>query len=78
MLFCPSLTRSARFLHTDQFVTRLRRVEVHCNMWPSHTKLHAHANKKRVQERDGVRCSVWRAAIFRTSLIDVRQILHLS
>ena len=27
MLFCPSFTRSARFLQADQFITRLRRVE---------------------------------------------------
>ena len=27
MLFCPSFTQSERFLHTDQLITRLRRVE---------------------------------------------------
>ena len=47
-------------------------------MLPIHTKLHAHVNRKRVHERGGVRCSVWCATIIRTSLVDVRQILHLS
>ena len=27
MSFCPSFTRSVRFLHADQIVTRLQRVE---------------------------------------------------
>ena len=27
MLFCPTSTQSERFLHTDQLITRLRRVE---------------------------------------------------
>ena len=57
MLFCPSYTQSARFLHTDQLITRLRRVELAaCS---SHDKLHAHVTGKRDHDRVQVRCSVF-------------------
>ena len=57
MLFCPSFTQSARFLHTDQLITRLRRVEYTATCY-SHDKLHAHVIGKRVRERVQVRSSV--------------------
>ena len=55
MLFCPSFTQSERFLHTDQLITRLRRVEpATCE---SHDKLHSHVVGKRDRERVQVICS---------------------
>ena len=47
MLFCLPFIRSARFLQADQFVTDFDVL--------SRTKLQKHVNKKRVQERAGVR-----------------------
>ena len=44
----------------------------------SRTKLHKHVNKKRVHERDGVRCRVLVGSDLPHLRIDVRQILHLS
>ena len=67
MLFCPSFIQSERFRHTDQLITRLRRVEP-ATCW-SHDKLRSHVNEKRVRERVQVRCS----DLLHT-LIDVRQI----
>ena len=55
MLLCPSFTQSERFLHTDQLITRLRRVEpATCCI---HDKLHSHIVGKRHRQRVQVRCS---------------------
>ena len=55
MLFCPSFTQSERFIHTDQLITRLRRVEpATCCC---HDVLHSHVVGKRDRERVQVRCS---------------------
>ena len=72
MLFCPSFTQSARFLHTDQLITRLRRVEYTATCY-SHDKLHAHVIGKRVRERVQVRSSVLVGCDLPHPLIDVRQ-----
>ena len=54
MLFCPSFTQSERFLHTDQLITRLRRVEpATCS---SHDGLHSHVVGKRDRDRVQIRC----------------------
>ena len=55
MLFCPSFTQPERFLHTDQLITRLRRVEPATCC--SHDGLHSHVVEKRDRERVQVRCS---------------------
>ena len=55
MLFCASFTQSERFLHTDQLITRLRRVEPATCC--SHDGLHSHVVGKRDRERVQVRCS---------------------
>ena len=72
MLFCPSFTLSERFLHTDQLVTRLRRVEPATCC--SHDKIHSHVVGKRDRERVQVRCSNLVGSDLPHSLIDVRQI----
>ena len=55
MLFCPSCIQSERFLHTDQLITRLRRVEPATCC--SHDGRHSHVVGKRDRERVQVRCS---------------------
>ena len=72
MLFCPSFTQSERFLHTDQLITRLRRVEPATCC--SHDGLHSHVVGKRDRERLQIRCSDLVGSDLPTSLIDVRQI----
>ena len=72
MLFCPSFTQSERFLHTDQLITRLRRVEPATCC--SHDKLHSHVVGKRDRERVQVRCSDLVGSDIPQPLIDVRQI----
>ena len=72
MLFCPSFTLSERFLHTDQLVTRLRRVEPATCC--SHDKILSHVVGKRDRERVQVRCSDLVGSDLPHSLIDVRQI----
>ena len=72
MLFCPSFTQSERFLHTDQPITRLRRVEPATCC--SHDKLHSHVDEKRDRERVQVRCSDLVGSDLLHPLIDVRQI----
>ena len=52
MLFCPSFTRSTRFLQTDQLVTRLQRVETTC------CKVVPNFIRVMMGKRDGDRCSV--------------------
>ena len=71
MLFCPSFTQSARFLHTDQLITRLRRVEYTATCY-SHDKLHAHG--KRDRERVQVRCTDLVGSDLPAPLVEVRQI----
>ena len=71
MLFCHSFTQSARCLHTDQLITRLRRVEPATCC--SHDKLHSHAVGKRDRERVQIRCSGLVGSDLPRSLIDVRQ-----
>ena len=71
MLLCPSFTQSERFLHTDQLITRRRRVEpATCG---SHDGLHAHVVGKRDRERVQVRCSDLVGSDLPHPLIDVRQ-----
>ena len=55
VMFCPSFTQSERFLHTDQLITRLRRVEPATCC--THDGLHSHVVGKRDRERVQVRCS---------------------
>ena len=71
MLFCPSFTQSARFLHTDQLIARLRRVEPATCC--SHDKLHSHVVGKRDLERVQIRCSDLVGSDLPLSLIDVPQ-----
>ena len=71
MLFCPSFTQSERFLHTDQLITRLRRVEPATCC--SHDGLHSHVVGKRDRERVQVRCSDLVGSDLPHPLIDVRQ-----
>ena len=62
MLFCPSFTQSARFIHTDQLIARLRRLEpATCCVG------------KRDRERVQIRCSDLVGSDLPHSLIDVRQ-----
>ena len=75
MLFCPSFTQSKRFLHTGQVISRLRRVE-YTAMRKSRDELHSRVLGKR--DRDQVRCSDLVGSDLPHSLIDVRQMLHLS
>ena len=72
MLYCPSFTQSARFLHTDQLITRLRRVE-HTAAFYSRDKLHSHVDEKRVRERVQVRCIDLVGSDLPRRLIDARQ-----
>ena len=55
MLYCPSFTQSERFLHTDQLISRLRRVEPATCC--SHEGLHSHVDGQRDRDRVQVRCS---------------------
>ena len=55
MLFCPFFTQSERFLHTDQLISILRRVEPATCC--SHDKLHSHFVGKSDRDRVQVRCS---------------------
>ena len=71
MLFCPSFTQSERFLHTDQLITRLRRVEPATCC--SHDKLHSHVVGKRDREGVQVRRSDLAGSDLPHTLIDVRQ-----
>ena len=71
MLFCPSFTQSERFLHTDQLITRLRRVEPATCC--SHDGLHSHDVGKRDRERVQVICSDLVGSDLPHPLIDVRQ-----
>ena len=66
MLFCPSFTQSERFLHSDQLITRLQ-VVVKTNF----IRMLSGNVIVIVFKSDAV---IWWAAIFRTLLIDVRQI----
>ena len=73
MLFCPFFTRSARFFHADQFVTRLRRVErtaTCCRVIPNFMRMSTGNVFMNVMESAAV---FWWAAICRTPLVDVRQ-----
>ena len=72
MLFCFSFTRSARFLHADQFATRLRRDEhaTCCRVIPNFMRMSTGNVFMNVKESEAV---FWRAVNFRTSFIDVRQ-----
>ena len=72
MLFCSSFTQSELFLHTDQLVTRRRRVEPATCC--SHDGIHSHVDEKRVRERLQVRCSDLVGSDLPHPLIDVRQI----
>ena len=67
MLFCPSFTQSERFLHTDQLITRLQVVVV-----TNFIRMLSGNVIVNVFKSDAV---IWWAAIFRTSLFDVRQIV---
>ena len=79
MLFCPSFTRSARFLQADQFVTRLRRVEhtaTCCRVVPNFMRMTTGHVFMNVMESDAV---FWWAAIFSAlPLSTFEKILHLS
>ena len=66
MLLCPSITQSERFLQTDQLIVRLQ-VVVATNF----IRMLMRNVFVNVFKSDAV---TWRAAIFRTLLIDVRQI----
>ena len=66
MLFCPSFTQSERFLHTDQLITRLQVVVMTNFIRMLMTNVIVNVFKSDAEIR-------W-AAIFRTPLIDVRQI----
>ena len=72
MLFCPSFAQSKRFLHTDQLISRLRRVEPATCC--SHDKLHSHVVGTRDRERVQVRCSDLVGSDLPHPLIDLRQI----
>ena len=76
MLFCHSYTQPERFLHTDQLITRLRRVEPATCC--SHDGLHSHVVAKRDRERVQVRCSdvVGSGSSAPSSMFDI--LLHLS
>ena len=71
MLFSPSFTQSERFLHTDQLITRLRRVEPATCC--SHDKLHSHVVGKRDRERVQIKCSDLVGSDLPHPLTDVRQ-----
>ena len=76
MLFCSSFTQSERSLHTDQLITRLRRVEPATCC--SHDGLHLLLSGNvivNVFKSDAV---IWWAAIFRTSSSMFDKLLHLS
>ena len=77
MLFCPSFTRSARFLKVNQFVTRLRSVEhaTCCRVIPNFMRMSTGNVFMNVMESDAV---FWWAAILRTPLSMFDKILHLS
>ena len=65
MLFCPSFTRSIRFLQTDQLVTRLQRVETTCcKVVPNFIRVMMGNVTVNVMETDAV---FWWATIFCTS-----------
>ena len=64
MLFCPSFTRSIRFLQTDQLVTRLQRVETTCcKVVPNFIRVIMGNVTVNVMETDAV---FWWATIFCT------------
>ena len=71
MLFCPSFTQSARFLHADQLITSLRRVEPATCC--SHDKPHSHVARNRDRGRVQVRCSDLVCSDLPHPLIDIRQ-----
>ena len=66
MLFCHSFTQSERFLQTDQLIIRLQVVVV-----TNFIRMLMRNVFVNVFKSDAV---IWWAAIFRTPLIDVRQI----
>ena len=66
MLFCPSFTQSERFLLTDQLITRLQVVVL-----TNFIRMLMRNVIVNVFRSDTV---IWWAAIFRTPIIDVRQI----
>ena len=66
MLFCPSFTRSERFLQTDQLIIRLQVV-----VMTNFIRMLSGNVFMNVFKSDAV---IWWAAIFRSPLIDVRQI----
>ena len=66
MLFCPSFTQSERFLQTDQLIIRLQVVVV-----TNFIRMLMRNVFVNVFKSDAV---LWWAAIFRTPVIDVRQI----
>ena len=75
MLFCLPSHSPNVFVHTDQLITRLRRVEPATCC--SHDKLRSHVLGKRDRERVPVRCSDLVGSDLPHSLIDVRQITAL-
>ena len=71
MSFCPTFTQSERFLHTDQLITRLRRVEPATCC--SHDGLHSHVVGKRDRGRVQVTCNDLVGSDLLHFLIVVRQ-----
>ena len=72
VFFCPSFTRSARFLQADQFVTRLRRVEhtaTCCGVIPNFMRMSTRNVFMNVMESDAVFGGQRSSAVI---LIDVR------
>ena len=59
MLFCPSFTQYERFLHTDQYITRLQVV-----VMTNFIRMLSGNVIVNVFKSDAV---IWRTAIFRTS-----------
>ena len=74
MLFCLSFTQSERFLHTDQLITRLRRVEPQ-RVVVMISFIRMLSGNVIVIKSDAV---IWWAAIFRTPSSMFDKLLHLS